>query len=102
MPLERGSTRGGRLGHGVEIDAGTEERARSLSDTLATRFPGRVSVDATRVLVDPDGPPDRFVVEVLDDVKRWLEEGMREPVRIVIAGRTYTLAPDAPAPAPAS
>lgn len=82
------------MSQSILIETPTPAAAAALHRDLAARFERTVSLEGVRVVLQPDRPPDRFVVDVLDAVKAWVEADGAELVHVILDGRRYALSAD--------
>jgi hypothetical protein len=77
----------------IRVEAPNEESAQTLAHALAGRFPLEVARREGRwlVIVTPDRSIDRLVVELLDEVDRWLLVADVSKTQVHLDGRTYTM-----------
>jgi hypothetical protein len=77
----------------IRVEAPSEQSAQALAHALAGRFPLEVARREGRwlVIVTPDRSIDRLVVELLDEVDRWLLVADVTKTQVHLDGRTYTM-----------
>lgn len=75
----------------ISVEAPSEETALELAGSLAARFPLEVSqVNGSWVVaVTPARASDRVVVELLDEIERWLVAANVAGTRVHLDGRVY-------------
>lgn len=78
------------MGQRIVIELSTEEEAVSLAGALGPLF-GDAAVESAHVILTADRPGERFVVDVLDALKAWVDAAAVDSVQVLLDGRAYTL-----------